>query len=51
MSVIVKVMLLRVIPAKAMAMITKGLTVVRRPKHRNMTISQDISIFRKGAGS
>ena len=42
------IVLLREIADKAITISTRGLAGARRPKHANMTISQNTSILRKG---
>jgi hypothetical protein len=42
------IVLLRETADKAITISTRGLAGVRRPKHANMTISQNTSILRKG---
>jgi len=48
MSRIMNIVLLREIADKAITISTMGLAGARRPKHANMTISQNTSILRKG---
>ena len=48
MSRIMNIVLLREIADKAITISTRGLAGARRPKHANMTISQNTSILRKG---
>ena len=48
MSRIMNIVLLREMADKAITISTRGLAGARRPKHANMTISQNTSILRKG---